>query len=143
MRAGKRAFSSTSSAIVLRDGKPILALGAAGGPTVITQTVINLVGVLDLGLRLDDALAQKRFHHQWQPDELRIEKNWPDPIKQQLRKLGHKMAPVQQVGASNAVGQTDGLFFGASEPRVPGHWRAAFKHHSVGATTAAPLARIA
>src|SRR5204862_5785313 len=64
---GKRPLSSMSPTIALKDGKPILALGAAGGPTIISQTVLNLVGVLDLGLRLDEALAQPRIHQQWRP----------------------------------------------------------------------------
>lgn len=117
---GKRPLSSMSPTIVLRDGKPILALGAAGGPTIISQTVLNLVGVLDLGLSLDAALAQPRFHHQWQPNELRIENTWPDGVLESLRGFGHQLNVVPHAGASNAVGFFDGKFVGASEPRVPG-----------------------
>lgn len=117
---GKRPLSSMSPTIVLRDGTPFLSLGAAGGPTIITQTVINLVGVLDLGLPLDEALAQPRFHHQWRPDELRIEKSWSAGVRESLEKLGHKLAVAAFGGASNAVGFFDGEFIGVSEPRVPG-----------------------
>ena len=117
---GKRPLSSMAPTIVLRDGRPILALGAAGGPTIISQTVINLVGVLDLGLPLDAALAQPRFHHQWRPNELRIEQTWPDAIRAQLASFGHALKVVPPMGASNAVGFFDGKFVGASEPRVPG-----------------------
>ncbi len=117
---GKRPLSSMSPTIVLRDGRPILSLGAAGGPTIITQTVINLVGVLDLGLSLDAALAQPRFHHQWQPNELRIEQGWPDGVIERLTGFGHRLNVVTLTGASNAVGFFDGKFIGVSEPRVPG-----------------------
>ncbi len=117
---GKRPLSSMSPTIVLRDGKPILSLGAAGGPTIITQTVINLVGVLDLGLSLDAALAQRRFHHQWRPDELRIENSWTDRTLERLVEMGHRLNVVTHTGASNAVGFFEGSFVGASEPRVPG-----------------------
>ena len=117
---GKRPLSSMSPTIVLREGKPILSLGAAGGPTIISQTVINLVGVLDLGLPLDAALAQRRFHHQWQPDELRIEQGWPDTVIERLVSFGHKLNVVPVAGASNAVGFFDEQFIGASEPRVGG-----------------------
>jgi gamma-glutamyltranspeptidase/glutathione hydrolase len=117
---GKRPLSSMSPTIVLRDGQPILSLGAAGGPTIISQTVINLVGVLDLGLSLDAALAQPRFHHQWQPNELRIEQSWNDRVLEQLANFGHQLNVVPSAGASNAVGFFDGKFIGASEPRVPG-----------------------
>ncbi len=117
---GKRPLSSMSPTIVLRDGKPILALGAAGGPTIISQTVINLIGVLDLGLSLEAALAQPRFHHQWRPNELRIEQSWPDTVLERLIGFGHQMNVVPAIGASNAVGFFDGKFVGASEPRLPG-----------------------
>ena len=67
----KRPLSSMSPTIVLKDGQPILAIGAAGGPTIISQTLIGLIGVLDFGLGVDAALASPRFHHQWSPDEVR------------------------------------------------------------------------
>jgi gamma-glutamyltranspeptidase/glutathione hydrolase len=110
-----------SPTIVLRDGRPILALGAAGGPTIISQTVQNLVGVLDLGLRLDEALAQPRLHHQWAPDELRIEKTMPPDIRAALQKRGHPLSDLT-LGASHAIGlgPNGKSFVGASEPRAGG-----------------------
>ena len=114
----KRPLSSMSPTIVLREGKPVLALGAAGGPTIITQTVWNLVGVLDLGLDLDRALAAPRIHHQWRPDEVRMEKDIPEEIRARLQALGHGLKVVDSIGASNAVGCRDGTFTAASEPRT-------------------------
>lgn len=116
---GKRPLSSMSPTIVLRDGHPVLAIGAAGGPTIITQTVINLVGVLDLGLSLDAALAQPRFHHQWQPNELRIENRASDVVREFLTEAGHTLYPVNSISASNGVAWSDGSFTAASEPRLP------------------------
>lgn len=116
---GKRPLSSMSPTIVLRDGKPVLAVGAAGGPTIISQTVLALIGVLDLGLSLDAALAQPRWHHQWQPDEIRLENRAPAAVREGLQALGHRLAPVTDIGASNAVSWKDGTFTAASEPRVP------------------------
>ncbi len=119
---GKRPLSSMSPTIVLKDGKPILSLGAAGGPTIITQTVQNLVGILDLGLRLDEALAQPRLHHQWRPDEIRLEKGMPPSVKNALRERGHKLDEQTSVGASNAVGlgPNGKTLTGANEPRSGG-----------------------
>jgi gamma-glutamyltranspeptidase / glutathione hydrolase len=116
--AGKRPLSSMSPTIVLREGKPILAIGAAGGPTIISQTLLHLVNVLDLGLPLDAALAQPRFHHQWQPNELRLENRASASVREHLAKLGHKIAPTDSIGASNGVGWSDGQFTAASEPRA-------------------------
>jgi gamma-glutamyltranspeptidase/glutathione hydrolase len=114
----KRPLSSMSPTIVLRDGIPILALGAAGGPTIITQTVNNLINVLDLGMELDAALAAPRFHHQWRPDEVRVEKDLPADVQATLKRLGHSLNVVDSIGASNAVGWRDGIFTAASEPRT-------------------------
>ncbi len=117
---GKRPLSSMSPTLVLRDGQPILSLGAAGGPTIITQTVLNIIGVLDLGLPLDQALAQSRYHQQWRPDELRVERRMAPEIKAALRAKGHTLDEVDAIGASNVVGRDGAELVGASEPRVAG-----------------------
>jgi gamma-glutamyltranspeptidase/glutathione hydrolase len=116
---GKRPLSSMSPTIVLRNGRPVLAIGAAGGPTIITQTVLAITGMLDLGLTLDAALAQPRFHHQWQPDELRLENRAPAGLREQLSALGHHVEGSSGIGSSNGVAWSDGAFTAASEPRVP------------------------
>jgi gamma-glutamyltranspeptidase/glutathione hydrolase len=114
----KRPLSSMSPTIVLREGKPILAIGAAGGPTIITQTVNNLISILDLGMDLDAALAAPRFHHQWRPDEVRVEKDLPSDIQAKLKNLGHFVNVVDSIGASNGVSWREGTFTAASEPRT-------------------------
>jgi gamma-glutamyltranspeptidase/glutathione hydrolase len=118
---GKRPLSSMSPTIVLQNGRPKLALGAAGGPTIITQTVLNLVGALDLGLPLDADLAQPRIHHQWVPDELRVEIKMPSEVIESLEKRGQKLFIVKgATGASQIIGTDDqGQLLGASEPRIP------------------------
>jgi gamma-glutamyltranspeptidase / glutathione hydrolase len=116
---GKRPLSSMSPTIVLRDGRPILSIGAAGGPTIISQTVLAITGMLDLGLTLDAALAQPRFHHQWQPNELRLENRAPAGLREQLAALGHHVEGSSGFGSSNGVAWSDGAFTAASEPRVP------------------------
>lgn len=119
---GKRPLSSMSPTIVLQDKKPILALGAAGGPTIITQTVLALVGVLDLHLPVDEALAQPRLHQQWVPDVVRLETSMPDDIQQSLIARGHILDPVLSIGATQIVGRDPqtGEFVGAADPRVEG-----------------------
>ncbi len=119
---GKRPLSSMSPTIVLKDGQPILAIGAAGGPTIISQTLLGLIGVLDYGLNVDEALAGPRFHHQWSPDEVRIERAFPAAVRDELRRRGHQLQEVNGIGISQAVARdpVTGRFSGAHDPRVAG-----------------------
>lgn len=118
----KRPLSSMSPTIVLKDGQPILAIGAAGGPTIISQTLLGLIGVLDFGLGVEAALASTRFHHQWSPDEVKIERTLPAAVRDELRRRGHTLTEVSTLGVSQAVARdpATGRFSGAHDPRVPG-----------------------
>lgn len=117
---GKRPLSSMSPTLVLRDGQPVLSVGAAGGPTIITQTLLAILHVVDFGRDPATALAQPRFHQQWSPDELRIEKKFPAALRRELERRGHKLKELDAMGACQAVGRSpDGRSFsGAHDPRV-------------------------
>jgi gamma-glutamyltranspeptidase / glutathione hydrolase len=117
---GKRPLSSMSPTIVLKDGRPILSVGAAGGPTIITQTLLAIIHTIDFGRDPAEALAQPRFHQQWSPDELRIEKTFPDAVRRELERRGHTLKELNSMGACQAVGRAkDGKsFLGAHDPRV-------------------------
>jgi len=119
---GKRPLSSMSPTLVLRTGKPFLALGAAGGPTIISQVVLAVVHSIDFGMDPGQALAQPRFHHQWKPDELVVERSMPDAVIRGLEKRGHQVRRVDSIGAAQVVGldAVVGGFTGASDPRVHG-----------------------
>jgi gamma-glutamyltranspeptidase/glutathione hydrolase len=119
---GKRPLSSMSPTIVLKDGQPVLALGAAGGPTIISQVVLALVGVIDLGEPPNVAIAQPRLHHQWSPDELSVERTMPEALQAALAARGHHLKVVSSMGVTQIVGRTpDGKrFVGVADPRVSG-----------------------
>ena len=119
---GKRPLSSMSPPLVLKDGQPILALGAAGGPKIISQVVLELVDILDLGLSPAEALAQPRIHHQWFPDELMVEKALPRKLQDDLAQRGHKLKTLKSMGVSQIVSRSsDGQrFVGAADPRAGG-----------------------
>ena len=97
---GKRPLSSMSPTLVLKGNQPVLAVGAAGGPTIITQTLLAMVHTLDYGLSLKEALAQPRFHHQWKPDILfvEIEKN----VKS-IDKLGFDTIYRERIGETHTI----------------------------------------
>lgn len=119
---GKRPLSSMSPTLVLRDGKPVLSVGAAGGPTIISQTLLAILYSVDFGMTTEQALAAPRFHHQWQPDELRIERSVPAKVRAELEKRGHKIKVVDSLGAAQAVSfdEKRRRFTGAADPRGEG-----------------------
>src|SRR5437667_5715804 len=119
---GKRPLSSMCPTIVLKDGKPILSVGAAGGPTIISQTVLAIINTIDFAMNPATALAQPRFHHQWRPDELIVEKRIGEDALRQLEKRGHQLKRTDSLGAAQAVGvsSTGHGFLGAHDPRVEG-----------------------
>ncbi len=86
----KRPLSAMTPTIVLKDGKLWLVLGSPGGPTIITTVANILVGVADFGLDIQQAVNAPRFHHQWLPDRIAMERNRfsPDTIKL-LEARGH------------------------------------------------------
>ncbi|MBM3883865.1 MAG: gamma-glutamyltransferase, partial [Verrucomicrobia bacterium] len=118
----KRPLSSMSPTLVLKDGQPRLALGASGGPTIISQTLLALLYTIDFGLDPAAALALPRFHHQWRPDRLRLERTLPRPIRQNLVQRGHQLSLVRALAATHAVGRdTHGVNFTAvHDPRSEG-----------------------
>jgi len=119
---GKRPLSSMSPTIVFKDGQPILCTGAAGGPTIITQALLLISNVLDRGMEPNAALKQPRFHHQWAPDELKIEKAFGEDTLEELEKLGHKLDKATSFGACQAItwDAERKLLVPAHDPRVPG-----------------------
>lgn len=119
---GKRPLSSMSPTIVLRHGQPILSVGAAGGPTIISQTLLTIIYSIDFGMDLESALTAARFHHQWKPDELMIEKKIGDEVLRELERRGHKLKIINSLGAAQAVEfepRTKTLV-GAHDPRLHG-----------------------
>ena len=119
---GKRPLSSMTPTLVLKDGKPLIALGAAGGPKIISQVVLELVWQLDFGMSPAEALVQPRIHHQWFPNELMVEKSLPGRLQIGLARRGHKLKQMPSMGVSQIVARSpDGEgFVGAADPRAGG-----------------------
>ena len=119
---GKRPLSSMTPTLVLKDGKPLIALGAAGGPKIISQVVLELVWQLDFGMSPAEALVQPRIHHQWFPNELMVEKSLPGRLQVGLARRGHKLKQMPSMGVSQIVARSpDGEgFVGAADPRAGG-----------------------
>ncbi|WP_193211836.1 gamma-glutamyltransferase [Luteolibacter marinus] len=118
---GKRPLSSMSPTLVLKEGKPVFSAGAAGGPTIISQTLLAVIDHIDFGDAPAAALKRPRFHHQWRPDEIRIERGFGDEVIKELRRRGHTVRVMDAFGACQAIGQgPGGSFHGAHDPRIRG-----------------------
>ena len=116
---GKRPLSSMSPTLVLKNDKPIMSLGAAGGPTIISQVVQVLNNNLRLGMPLTDALAAPRIHHQWRPDALYLEKAIAGADRAALLDLGHTLKTLGPYGSTQAIGlNAKGHFVAVAEPRL-------------------------
>ena len=119
---GKRPLSSMSPTIVLKDGQPIFTVGAAGGPTIISQVVLAILHRIDLQRDLPACLAIRRFHHQWAPDLLRMEPGYEPELVDQLQRRGHRIQASSRLGVTQAIAlDADGkTLLGIFDPRVPG-----------------------
>ena len=120
--AGKRPLSSMSPTLVLHNGRPILTVGAAGGPTIITQTLLTISNIIDHGMKPAEALAAPRFHHQWAPAELKIEKAFGPETLKTLSNQGHTLSESPSFGACQAIlwDPQSSQLLPAHDPRVPG-----------------------
>jgi gamma-glutamyltranspeptidase / glutathione hydrolase len=118
IQPGKRPLSSMTPAILLKDGKPYLALGSPGGPTIINSVLEVIVNVVDFGLNVQDAVNRPRFHHQWLPDALVMEPGFSPDTLAALAARGHKIKPVTAQGEVAAILFEDGWLEGAPDPRT-------------------------
>ena len=120
--AGKRPLSSMSPTIVLKNGSPVLTVGAAGGPKIITEVLWAIINHLDLGMPIGESIAAPRIHHQWSPDRLQVETSMDDGIVKQLENLGHNISRSRSMGIAQAISfdAITGEFTGAHDPRTTG-----------------------
>lgn len=116
---GKRPLSSMSPTLVMRDSEPVLTIGAAGGPTIISQVAQALVYHLALDMGLHEAIAAPRVHHQWRPETLFVEKTVADSVRGALENKGHALRQLGDYGTTQAIGLNEtGGFIPVAEPRL-------------------------
>jgi len=117
---GKRPLSSMTPTVVLRDGMPFLATGSPGGSRIITTTVQVIMNVIDHGMNLAEATAAPRVHHQWLPDELRVEEGISADTLDLLSARGHEVVTRNAMGSTQSVMRVEEGFLGAADPRRRG-----------------------
>jgi gamma-glutamyltranspeptidase/glutathione hydrolase len=119
---GKVPLSSMSPSLVFKDGKLFMVIGSPGGPRIITTVLQVMINVIDFNMDIQSAISAPRIHHQWQPDQLYLERNrlTPDQVLA-LARRGHRMKNYFLAGnAQGIIVRPDGSMEGASDPRGVG-----------------------
>ncbi|GAB4092177.1 gamma-glutamyltransferase family protein [Flaviaesturariibacter terrae] len=115
---GKRMLSSMTPTIVLKDNKPWIVVGTPGGTTIPTSVFQALVNIIDFGLDADAAINEPKFHHQWLPDVLYVEKGFPVEIRQRLEAMGYRLEERAQIGRTEIIQVTPaGTFVAVGDHR--------------------------
>lgn len=116
----KRPLSSMTPAIVVKEGRPFLVTGAAGGSRIITAVLQTIVNAIDFGMDLGAAVAAPRVHHQWLPDLLELEPGIGAAALAALRERRHNAEEGRSGRSMNTIMAADGGFAGFADPRSGG-----------------------
>ncbi|MGX9391013.1 gamma-glutamyltransferase [Nitrobacteraceae bacterium UC4446_H13] len=117
---GKRPLSSMTPTIVLKDGKPVLVTGSPGGSRIISTVLQVVVNVLDYGMNVAAAVDAPRLHHQWLPDEVRVEQGFPQDVLDELKAKGHRIVTPMGQTSANSIAITANGLEGGPDPRTRG-----------------------
>jgi gamma-glutamyltranspeptidase/glutathione hydrolase len=100
----KRMLSSMTPTILEKDGKLYMVVGTPGGSTIITSVLQTILNVVDFGKDMQSAVAAPRFHHQWLPDEVYVEKGAiTDDVRKRLQAKGYKIEERGNMGRVDAI----------------------------------------
>ena len=119
---GHRPLSSMTPTILLRDGNLSFVTGSPGGPTIISATLLSILNWMRLGMEPQAAINAPRFHHQWLPDRILLERAFADSLESALNTRGHVTHRVGHIGLVNAIAidPATGDRLGAADPRHDG-----------------------
>jgi gamma-glutamyltranspeptidase / glutathione hydrolase len=119
---GHRPLSSMTPTILLRNGKLSFVTGSPGGPAIISATLLSILNWMRLGMEPQAAINAPRFHHQWLPDRILIERSFPNSLESALNARGHATHRIGHIGIVNAIAidPVTGDRLGAADPRHDG-----------------------
>jgi gamma-glutamyltranspeptidase/glutathione hydrolase len=118
--ARKRPLSSMTPTFVLKDGKIEIVTGSPGGPRIITTVLEQIVSMADHGMNAAEAMEAPRFHNQWLPDVLLVERGLSADTIALLREKGQNVVVGGAMGSVATIQIRDGLMMGASDTRQRG-----------------------
>ena len=120
IQPNKRMLSSMTPTVVEKNGKLFMVLGTPGGSTIITGVFQTILNVIEFNMTMDEAVEAPRFHHQWLPDQIKIEKSLyiDSSLCNQLMNLGHKLKTVGSMNRVDAILIDDaGVLHGGADSR--------------------------
>lgn len=117
---GKRPLSSMSPTLVFKDGRFLMATGSPGGSRIITTVLQIVMNVIDHGMSVAEATHAVRIHHQWLPDEIRVETGLSGDTTRLLEQMGHTVTVKNAMGSTQSIFSGDGVLYGSSDPRRSG-----------------------
>ncbi|MEP6926499.1 MAG: gamma-glutamyltransferase [Ginsengibacter sp.] len=100
---GKRMLSSMTPTIVLKNNKPWIVVGTPGGTTIPTSVYQTLIDIIDFKMTPQNAVNKPKFHHQWLPDEIFVEKGFDKNVFLQLQKMGYKVTERNEIGRTEII----------------------------------------
>ena len=100
---GKRMLSSMTPTLVLKDGMPYLVVGTPGGTTICTSVFQTIVNIIDFNMSTEDAVWKPKFHHQWLPDNVDLEKGFPNDTRKALEGMGYKIVERSSIGRTEVI----------------------------------------
>jgi gamma-glutamyltranspeptidase/glutathione hydrolase len=100
---GKRMLSSMTPTIVLKDNKPFIIVGTPGGTTIPTSVFQTLMNLLEFNLTPEEAVYKPKFHHQWLPDTLEIERDFRASTRAELENMGYKIKQRSGIGRTELI----------------------------------------
>lgn len=114
----KRMLSSMTPTIIEKDGELFMVVGTPGGSTIITSVLQVFLNVAEYDMTIEEAVNAKRFHHQWLPDKVFVEKGFNNKTLEELLKLGHEIETREGIGKVEAIVRlSNGSYEGAADIR--------------------------
>ena len=119
IQPGKRMLSSMTPTIVLDQNRnPLIVAGSPGGTTIPTSVFQTLINILEFGMNPAEAISKSRFHHQWLPDEVMVEKEFDQGVIKQLQAMGYTITERGPIGRMEVIRVLpDGSYQVAADPR--------------------------
>jgi gamma-glutamyltranspeptidase/glutathione hydrolase len=121
IQPGKRMLSSMTPTIVLQNEVPLLVIGTPGGTTIPTQIFQSLINLIDFKLSLEEVINNPKFHHQWFPDMIFYEKDFPSTTIETMIKMGYECKQRGPIGRTEGILIKNGIIQAVGDKRGDDH----------------------